>query len=79
MATMNNGPPLEALLLTSFQQKKIVRRAVPSDFTLFTLDIAAARQHHCGFVSNSLLFTQLQCSQLQHTKYPINKVNISLS
>jgi hypothetical protein len=46
---MSNRPPLEALLLTPFQQK-IVRRAVRSDFTLFTLDIAAVRQQQCGFV-----------------------------
>jgi hypothetical protein len=59
MATRSNRQPLEALPLTSFQQKKFVRREARSDFTLFTFDIAAVRQQHCGFVSSSLLFTQV--------------------
>jgi len=54
---MTCGPPLEALLLTSIQQKKIVQRAERRDFALFALHIAVVKRQHSGFVSNSLLFT----------------------
>jgi len=57
MATMTCGLPLEALLLTSIQQKKIVQREERRDFALFALHIAVVKRQHSGFVSNSLLFT----------------------
>jgi hypothetical protein len=70
MATTRNRQPLEALPLTWFEQKKFVRPAKRSDFTLFTFDIAAVRQQHCGFVSSSLLFTLV-------TVFPITSHKIS--
>jgi len=54
---MTCGLPLEALLLTSIQQKKIVQRAERRDFALFALHIAVVKRQHSGFVSSSLLFT----------------------